>query len=134
LEIDNVQAPTSSSNSTNLEYCEFSEIENVQFDSIVNPCISQVGKDITCSNRDDGTEQKLPSCDVIGRQVLRSDGVYVMGQVQGSEINVTVDTGEIQGFTIESNCTFSISLNSQFSKFVELELLVGACTSSISNV
>jgi hypothetical protein len=44
---------------TNLENCEFSEIENVQFDSIVKPCISQVGKDITCSNRDDGTEQKI---------------------------------------------------------------------------
>ena len=105
MEIDDVQAPTSSSNSTNLENCEFSEIENVQFDSIVNPCISQAGKDIICSNRDDGTEQKLPSCDVIGRQVLRSDGVYVMGQVQGSEINFTVDTGAAR--TVLSRQAFS---------------------------
>ena len=59
MEIDNVQAPTSSSNSTDLENGEFSEIVNVQFGSIVSPCISQVGKDITCSNRDDGTENKI---------------------------------------------------------------------------
>jgi hypothetical protein len=105
LEIDDVQASTTSSNSTNLENCEFIIIENVQFGSIVNPCISQVGKDITCSNRDDGTERKLPSCGVIGCQVLRSDGVYVMGQVQGSDINFTVDTGSAR--TVLSRQAFS---------------------------
>ncbi|CAC5410263.1 unnamed protein product [Mytilus coruscus] len=33
---------------------------------------------------------------VIARQVLRSDGVYVEGHIQGSEVNFTVDTGAVR--------------------------------------
>ena len=48
-----------------------------------------------CSNRevDHGSEPDLASSNLIGRQVLRSDGVYIEGQIQGYDVNFTVDTG-----------------------------------------
>lgn len=42
---------------------------------------------------DDSKEQDLINPQIVGRQVLRSDGVYVKGQVQGYGVNFTVDTG-----------------------------------------
>jgi len=58
-----------------------------------NCCPTQVVEDTICSkNRDDGTEQQS-SHQVIGRQVLRSEGVYVKGYVEDYEVNFTIDTG-----------------------------------------
>ncbi|CAC5399366.1 unnamed protein product [Mytilus coruscus] len=42
-----------------------------------------------------GIEQSIES-NVIAKQVLRSDGVYVEGHIQGSEVNLTVDTGAVR--------------------------------------
>ncbi|CAG2248277.1 unnamed protein product [Mytilus edulis] len=50
---------------------------------------------LVCSNPILGSEQSVAS-NVIARQVLRSDGVYVEGQIQGSEVNFTVDTGAVR--------------------------------------
>jgi len=61
--------------------------------SELKPCTSHDKEDISCSNRDDGKEQIVTTPNVIGRQVLRSDGVYIEGQVEGFDVNFTVDTG-----------------------------------------
>ncbi|VDI37532.1 Hypothetical predicted protein [Mytilus galloprovincialis] len=47
------------------------------------------------SSMSQGSEQSVAS-NVIARQVLRSDGVYVEGHIQGSEVNFTVDTGAVR--------------------------------------
>ncbi|CAC5401669.1 unnamed protein product [Mytilus coruscus] len=54
---------------------------------------SQTEKKNYCTYCDDSKEHDLTNPQVVGRQVLRSDGVYVKGQVQGFGINFTVDTG-----------------------------------------
>ncbi|VDI06192.1 Hypothetical predicted protein [Mytilus galloprovincialis] len=50
---------------------------------------------LVCSNPILGSEQSVASTG-IARQVLRSDGVYVEGHIQGSEVNFTVDTGAVR--------------------------------------
>ncbi|CAG2199695.1 unnamed protein product [Mytilus edulis] len=50
---------------------------------------------LVCSNPVLGIEQSVAS-NVIARQVLRSEGVYVEGLIQGSEVNFTVDTGAVR--------------------------------------
>ncbi|CAG2245319.1 unnamed protein product [Mytilus edulis] len=50
---------------------------------------------LVCSKPILGSEQSVAS-NVIARQVLRSDGVYVEGHIQGSEVNFTVDTGAVR--------------------------------------
>ncbi|CAC5387406.1 unnamed protein product [Mytilus coruscus] len=52
-------------------------------------------KNLVCSTPILGSEQSIAS-NVIARQVLRSDGVYVEGHIQGSEVNFTVDTGAVR--------------------------------------
>ncbi|CAC5365998.1 unnamed protein product [Mytilus coruscus] len=52
-------------------------------------------KNLVCSTPISGSEQSIAS-NVIARQVLRSDGVYVEGHIQGSEVNFTVDTGAVR--------------------------------------
>ncbi|VDI66243.1 Hypothetical predicted protein [Mytilus galloprovincialis] len=54
---------------------------------------SQGENENLCSSCDDSSEQNLISPQFIGRQVLRSEGVYIEGHVQGTEVNFTVDTG-----------------------------------------
>ena len=37
---------------------------------------------------------QLNLLDVVGRQVMRSDGIYVDGSIQGIKVTFTADTGE----------------------------------------
>ncbi|CAG2199505.1 unnamed protein product [Mytilus edulis] len=60
-----------------------------------NSSMSQEDTNLVCSNPILGSEQSVAS-NVIARQVLRSDGVYVEGHIQGSEVNFTVDTGAVR--------------------------------------
>ncbi|VDI73970.1 Hypothetical predicted protein [Mytilus galloprovincialis] len=60
-----------------------------------NSSRSQEDTNLVCSNPILGSEQSVAS-NVIARQVLRSDGVYVEGHIQGSEVNFTVDTGAVR--------------------------------------
>ncbi|CAC5409714.1 unnamed protein product [Mytilus coruscus] len=60
-----------------------------------NSSMSQEDKNLVCSTPILGSEQSIAS-NVIARQVLRSDGVYVEGHIQGSEVNFTVDTGAVR--------------------------------------
>ncbi|CAC5395659.1 unnamed protein product [Mytilus coruscus] len=52
-------------------------------------------KNLVCSTPILGNEQSIAS-NVIARQVLRSDEVYVEGHIQGSEVNFTVDTRAVR--------------------------------------
>ncbi|CAC5357182.1 Retrovirus-related Pol polyprotein from transposon 17.6 [Mytilus coruscus] len=52
-------------------------------------------KNLVCSTPILGSEQSIAN-NVIARQVLPSDGVYVEGHIQGSEVNFTVDTGAVR--------------------------------------
>ncbi|CAC5376838.1 unnamed protein product [Mytilus coruscus] len=56
---------------------------------------SKKDKNLVCSKPILGIEQSIES-NVIARQVLRSDGVYVEGHIQGYEVNFTVDTGALR--------------------------------------
>lgn len=47
-----------------------------------------------CSNSEVENEQLFT--DTVKRQVLKSDGVYVEGQVQVSEVNFTLDNGAVR--------------------------------------
>ncbi|CAG2225065.1 unnamed protein product [Mytilus edulis] len=85
-----------SSNSNSKE--ETSSNSNSKEETSSNSNISSVtleDTNLVCSNPILGSEQSVAS-NVIARQVLRSDGVYVEGHIQGSEVNFTVDTGAVR--------------------------------------
>ena len=102
-----VQEPTSSitfSNSKEKHICNSNSKEenisnsNSKEETSSNSNISSVtleDTNLVCSNSILGSEQSVAS-NVIARQVLRSDGVYVEGHIQGSEVNFTVDTGAVR--------------------------------------
>ncbi|CAG2228678.1 unnamed protein product [Mytilus edulis] len=86
----------SNSNSNSKE--ETSSNSNSKEETSSNSNISSVtleDTNLVCSNPILGSEQSVAS-NVIARQVLRSDGVYVEGHIQGSEVNFTVDTGAVR--------------------------------------
>jgi len=86
---------------SNINSVEF----NSEFKAVDKDVESTLDDNEICSKtHDDGKEQDLSSPQVIGRQVLRCDGVYVKGQVQGFDINFTVDTGAAR--TVLSTQTF----------------------------
>ncbi|CAG2245320.1 unnamed protein product [Mytilus edulis] len=61
---------------------------------------------LVCSKPILGSEQSVAS-NVIARQVLRSDGVYVEGHIQGSEVNFTVDTGAVRTvLSVNDSCKY----------------------------
>ncbi|CAG2212161.1 unnamed protein product [Mytilus edulis] len=85
-----------SSNSNSKE--ETSSNSNSKEETSSNSNISSVtleDTNLVCSKPILGSEQSVAS-NVIARQVLRSDGVYVEGHIQGSEVNFTVDTGAVR--------------------------------------
>jgi hypothetical protein len=86
---------------SNINSVEF----NSEFKAVDKDVESTLDDNEICSkNIDDGKEQDWSSPQVIGRQVLRCDGVYVKGQVQGFDINFTEDTGATR--TVLSTQTF----------------------------
>ena len=75
-----------------------SNINSVEFNSEFKAVDKDVegtldDNEIVSKTKDDGKEQDWSSPQVIGRQVIRCDGVYVKGQVQGFDIDFTVDMG-----------------------------------------
>ena len=86
-----------------------SNINSVGFNSefkAVDKDVESTLDDNDCFSKtnDDGQEQDWSSPQVIGRQVLRCDGVYVNGQVQAFDNNFTVETEATR--TVLSTQTF----------------------------
>ena len=78
---------------SSIDSVDFKELLDRSSSLGIESCPSLKEKGENCSFRDDGLEENLSSPKIIGRQVLRSDGVFVEGQVQGTFVNFTVDTG-----------------------------------------
>ncbi|VDI12962.1 Hypothetical predicted protein [Mytilus galloprovincialis] len=90
-----VQEPTSSITFSNSKEENILRIVIVKRKIVAIVIVKRETSSNSNSKEETRSEQSVAS-NVIARQVLRSDGVYVEGHIQGSEVNFTVDTGAVR--------------------------------------